>query len=141
MQYICSISILLCLLVQPVMAHATPPKDPTWWFNLGLGAGSNFKNEAAPIQSATNAQLSFNGRFTPHTFLTVYTGGFSSGVDTRDYKSQHDIGIMYGYIYRQPSVYWSASTGICYTVRELQKEYYTSGYRYGSYYSNLQHLC
>lgn len=113
----------LCLLAQPFTVQATPPDNPTWWINFGMGTGSNFKNDTAPIQSAANGQFSFNGRFTPHTFLTLYFDDLSRGVDTRDYKSQSDIGIMYGYISRQRSTYWSASAGICYYQTAAQREY------------------
>lgn len=106
-----------CLLIAlPIFSlHAAEKvKDPAWWINLGMGAGSNFNSGSAPVSSSGGAQLSFNGRFTPHGFLTVYSGGFHKLPDTHNnLQGISELGIMYGYIKRQPSYYLSASTGVC----------------------------
>ncbi|HKY70037.1 MAG TPA: hypothetical protein VJ205_03985, partial [Gammaproteobacteria bacterium] len=57
------------------------------------------------------SQLSFNGAFTPNTFLTLYHNHISN---TEETKKTWDNGIMGGYIQRTPSWYWALSGGVCY---------------------------
>lgn len=90
-------------LMSPFASEAARETPPTWWLNLGSGAGANFNSLVNGEIAA--GELSFNGALSEHGFLTLYSAGVGE---------KYDAGIMYGYVSRKPSSYWSASAGICY---------------------------
>jgi hypothetical protein len=101
-----------------------------WWINVGLGGGGTLSK---PAQAGLAGQFSFNGTFTPHTVLTVYSNALvTSDNDNGSYphdeslKAIGDIGILLGYVNRKPQGFWSVSTGIAY--QEVEKHIPTNGY-------------
>lgn len=109
-------------LMSPFASEAARETPPTWWLNLGSGAGANFNSLVNGEIAA--GELSFNGTLSEHGFLTLYSAGVGE---------KYDAGIMYGYVSRKPSSYWSASAGICYY--EVLNSYWEGG----RYRADLKH--
>lgn len=111
---------VLAILINPLVSEAARSTTPTWWFNLGVGTGTNFGNSQVSLSNLTSTELSLNGTLSDHSLLTFYRAGFSKGLGRNNVKHQGDMGVMYGYVNRKPFSYWSASAGLCYY--EVTKE-------------------
>jgi hypothetical protein len=123
------ISLITCFIVQTTFAEGA-----RWWLNAGVGVGyfnfddkPNFKNlnDDGPA-----AEFSFNYMVSDHQLLTVRSAGivgvhsawasslncaFISPLTTAcdsSAASVADVGILYGYIYKRPLGYVSASAGL-----------------------------
>ncbi len=110
------VCVILISLLLTASSHAssneTSRNDPSWWINLGFGAGAVYSHTLDETSAQRAYNISLNNTITPNTFITVsknYTGTHSIWEVEAD-----NIGLLYGYIKRNPTWYWSASAGISY---------------------------
>lgn len=109
-------------LLQSVVATAFEGDscDHRWWLNVGLGLGTTFNNEAAPISSTGAGQVSFNGMITENIFVEFARTFVVKGSDRGPEAT--DAGILFGYKGKHPNWYWATSAGVSYY--RYEKPYY-----------------